>query len=41
MTVKTNNENKRLIMKMIITLQIDSDGDENKKVSLSSYLIII
>ena len=31
MTVKTNNENKRLIMIMIITLQIDSVGDENKK----------
>ena len=32
MRVETNSENKQLIiMIMIITLQIDSDGDENKK----------
>ena len=31
MRVETNSENKQLFMIMIITLQIDLDGDENKK----------
>ena len=31
MRVETNSENKQLIMIMMITLQIDLAGDENKK----------
>ena len=31
MRVETNSENKQLFMIMIITLQIDLDGDETEK----------